>query len=411
MSAGEPIAILSHSHPSVTKGGGEIVAYNLFLGLRELGRDAIFIAACPREKRSTLYLDGADEHVIFFDPEDYSPFYHLAAESFTRSLIEKLTAFRCGTASFHHFYHLGLNSIRRVATVGLRTFLTLHEYLAICNNYGQMVTRPDFHLCTRAHPLKCNRCFPETMPSQFEQRRDWFLDSLAGVERFISPSLFLAERFAEWGLAKDKIAVIENGLSMQGQTFGEHPPRRPARAEWVFGYFGQVSAFKGAAVLLEAATRLKARTQPPQISIRVHGNLIGLSDEVRERFHLACEAGIIDYRGPYDNADVGTLMRECDYIVVPSQWWENSPVVIQEAFAAGCPVIASGIGGMAEKVRDGETGLHVRPGSAVDLAATILAAADADTADRLRMNISPPADTLTMARGYLELFVGSPPRR
>ena len=43
-------------------------------------------------------------------------------------------------------------------------------------------------------------------------------------------------------------------------------------------------------------------------------------------------------------------MSEIDWVVVPSRWWENSPLVIQEAFMHGRPVICSGIGGMAEKV-------------------------------------------------------------
>jgi glycosyltransferase involved in cell wall biosynthesis len=43
-------------------------------------------------------------------------------------------------------------------------------------------------------------------------------------------------------------------------------------------------------------------------------------------------------------------MSACDWIVVPSIWWENSPVVIQEARLAARPLIVSNIGGMAEKV-------------------------------------------------------------
>ena len=43
-------------------------------------------------------------------------------------------------------------------------------------------------------------------------------------------------------------------------------------------------------------------------------------------------------------------MRQADWIVVPSIWWENAPLVILEARAAGRPVICSGIGGMAELV-------------------------------------------------------------
>jgi glycosyltransferase involved in cell wall biosynthesis len=57
--------------------------------------------------------------------------------------------------------------------------------------------------------------------------------------------------------------------------------------------------------------------------------------------------------------------------VVPSIWWENSPLVIQEAFGHGRPVICSDIGGMAEKVRDGVSGLHFRVGDPISLAETI----------------------------------------
>jgi len=65
------------------------------------------------------------------------------------------------------------------------------------------------------------------------------------------------------------------------------------------------------------------------------------------------------------------MMAAVDWVVVPSVWWENSPLVIQEAFAAGRPVICSDVGGMAEKVHDGVDGLHFRVGDAESLAATI----------------------------------------
>ena len=64
-------------------------------------------------------------------------------------------------------------------------------------------------------------------------------------------------------------------------------------------------------------------------------------------------------------------MAEIDWVVVPSRWWENSPLVIQEAFLHGRPVICSDIGGMAEKVTDGVNGLHFRAGDARGLARVI----------------------------------------
>jgi glycosyltransferase involved in cell wall biosynthesis len=68
-------------------------------------------------------------------------------------------------------------------------------------------------------------------------------------------------------------------------------------------------------------------------------------------------------------------MADIDWVIVPSIWWENSPLVIQEAFMHGRPVICSDIGGMAEKVRDGADGLHFRAGDPQSVADAIRRAA------------------------------------
>ena len=78
--------------------------------------------------------------------------------------------------------------------------------------------------------------------------------------------------------------------------------------------------------------------------------------------------------------------------MVPSTWWENSPLVIQEAFKFRRPVICSDIGGMAEKVTDGVNGLHFRAGNALDLADRIEEAVESPGLwDQLRSEIEPPA--------------------
>jgi glycosyltransferase involved in cell wall biosynthesis len=61
-------------------------------------------------------------------------------------------------------------------------------------------------------------------------------------------------------------------------------------------------------------------------------------------------------------------MRSVDAVIVPSIWWENSPLVIQEALSSLRPIICSDIGGMAEKVRDGIDGFHFRAGDPRSLA-------------------------------------------
>jgi len=78
--------------------------------------------------------------------------------------------------------------------------------------------------------------------------------------------------------------------------------------------------------------------------------------------------------------------------VVPSIWWENSPLVIQEAFLHGRPVICSDIGGMSEKVTDGVNGLHFRVGDPYSLA------------DALRRAVGSPDLWKTLHNGIPEIY-------
>jgi glycosyltransferase involved in cell wall biosynthesis len=109
---------------------------------------------------------------------------------------------------------------------------------------------------------------------------------------------------------------------------------------------------------------------------------------------------MLTYGGPYLPANVDAIVRGADWVIVPSIWWENSPLVIQEAFRAGRPVICSNIGGMAEKVSHGVNGLHFLVGSATDLARCIEQAVnDPGLQQRLAQAApQPPAVQETVAR-------------
>jgi glycosyltransferase involved in cell wall biosynthesis len=408
-----PIAIISHSHPSVSKGGAEIAAYTLFKGLVSLGSDAVFIAACSSDSRSRLDLGSRREHAIICEPFAYDHFNHLALARHWQELNAILHTHKTALVNFHHYLHLGINSLRRVASRRTaKVVVTLHEFLAICHHHGQMVTRPGRMLCKAASPVSCASCFPEHTPQQFKLRRELFLDAFGLVDGFVSPSHFLANRYASWGLPSGRLTVIENGLA---HTAKDGPrPRQSTADQWVFGYFGQITPFKGVDTLLQAV-ELIARNPDlaARLAIRIHGNFVGQPEDFIGRMTAAVDRyPFLSYAGPYDNALARDLMGECDYVVVPSRWWENSPVVIQEAFAAGRPVVCSGIGGMAEKVIDGVSGLHYRMGDPDDLVRVLTRAADTAFYTKLLKGLPEVANAQRMAQTYLGLFdrllAGSP---
>jgi glycosyltransferase involved in cell wall biosynthesis len=401
-----PVAVIAHTHPSVSKGGAEIAAYALYEGLRDVGVDSIFIAACPAEDRHKLLLGSEREFIVTTERLRYDHFYQLASADIWRQLKGLLLANKVRLANFHHFLNFGVNSLRALAReTDIPFTITLHEFLSICNNHGQMVTRPGRRLCQQATPTACATCFPEHSRQQFTLRRELIQSALLPAAAFISPSHFLADRMAAWGLPREKFVVIENGLrhvatrEERVRAFSETTP-------WVFGYFGQITPFKGADTLLDTIDLLaKLPDIGSRIRIRVHGNIVGQTAEFEARFAASfARHNFCSYVGPYDNADVRNLMAACDYILVPSTWWENSPVVIQEAYAAGRPLICTGIGGMAEKVPNRRSGLHFRLGDAADLARAMSEAADEVLYQALCSGLPEVADQTTMARDYLATF-------
>ncbi|WP_149537138.1 glycosyltransferase [Siccirubricoccus phaeus] len=399
------LAVVTHAHPSLSRGGSEIAAYTLYRGLLGLGLPAIHVTVTPEENAARLDLATPGEHALFLPAGRQDPLYNAGTPGLARALAALLRREAVGRVNFHHHLHLGLAGLRAAAALpGMASLLTLHEYTAICLRDGQMVTRPQRALCYAASPAACATCFPEHDITQFALRRDRFLAGFAELGGFVAPSRFLAARYADWGLDPRRITVIENGLPHPAAPL---PPRQVGQGgRWVFGFFGQLNPYKGIDTLLAAAELIAARPAlAARLAIRLHGTIIGQ----KEGFRAALEAAVqrypfLSYAGPYPNEAVRPLMAACDYVLVPSTWWENSPVVIQEAFATGRPVICSDIGGMAEKVADGVSGLHARVGDPADLVAAMERAMEPGMAARLAAGLPVPCDGAEMARRYLAAF-------
>jgi glycosyltransferase involved in cell wall biosynthesis len=102
-------------------------------------------------------------------------------------------------------------------------------------------------------------------------------------------------------------------------------------------------------------------------------------------------------------------MARIDWCVVPSLWWEIFCLVISEAWAFGRPVIASNVGGPAERITDGVDGLLFELGDARALAETMRRAATEDGLwDRLAAGISSPPSGAAMTREFLAVYRSSP---
>jgi glycosyltransferase involved in cell wall biosynthesis len=378
------VLVISHGHPAFSIGGAEVASHALFRGLGALpGTEAFYLAraATPLRRHADTpmgsFRQGAHETFLHADDYDHWWLSNRALDELNGELADYLRTVRPDVVHFHHVIGLGVEAIavaRRVLP-DAAIVLTFHEYLSICAHHGQMVKTQANRLCRRASPAECASCFPDHTPADFFRREQFLKHHFTLVDGFVSPSRFLLDRYVAWGLAAEKFSVIENGLDTSAQVQPRALPKGARRAR--FGFFGQVTRFKGVHVLLDAVTRIpdadwgedaqldifggNLESQPPAFQAEL-GALLEKAGR-RARMH-----------GAYGSDELARLMARIDWVVMPSVWWENAPVVIQEAFHHRRPLIASDIGGMAEKVRDGIDGLHFRAGSAQDLADTMVRA-------------------------------------
>jgi glycosyltransferase involved in cell wall biosynthesis len=409
------VLYICHNHPKVRPGGAETYAHELHLAMRsQPGWEPTFLAKSgpplsrsgrPHEGTYVSPVAGAEaEYFLYTDGYDFDWLYGTmrhSKELYTRHLREFLLAIEPDVVHFQHTLFVGYDAIRetRRTLPGVPIVYTLHEFLPICHNKGQMVRTMDGELCAEESPRRCSECFPEISPQTFLLRKRFIRAQLGLVDLFVAPSVMLLERFVEWGLPRERILLEEYGrrAPVGGRATGREPPHDR------LGFFGQLNPYKGIDVLLAALAELAADAPPsapadagalrarPQL--RVHGANLDLQEHgFRDRVGaLLAQAGDhVSSLGAYAPEQIGELMAAVDWVVVPSTWWENSPLVIQEAFAHGRPVICSDIGGMAEKVAHERNGLHFRTGDAGSLAATIRRAVETPGMwERLRAGIRP----------------------
>jgi glycosyltransferase involved in cell wall biosynthesis len=313
-----------------------------------------------------------------------------------------------------HLHYFSANFIGIAHRRGIPIVYTLHDYALLCARDGQL-RRADGELCRDAIPDKCADCIerfpldPEHVPARNrnadqavglppeatvimkrvhaglppmpppdahgapqrpgreryveaagERLRAW-KHALQDVDLFVSPSRFLKDVFAASGMIPaSKIVVSANGQDLS--RFAAAPPRTRGPAVR-FGYVGTIAEHKGVHVLVEAMNLLAGQ---PAAECRIYGDLRAF-EEYTERLRAMNRNPRTHLLGGFPHDQIARVLSEIDVLVLPSLWFENAPLTIQEAAFSRVPVIASDHGGLAEHVIEGVTGLKFHPGDARDL--------------------------------------------
>jgi glycosyltransferase involved in cell wall biosynthesis len=180
------------------------------------------------------------------------------------------------------------------------------------------------------------------------------------VDIFLSPSETVASFFKGLGVPSSRIVLSRYGFKRSAIEFRRKTFTKDSKL--VFGYTGRIIPTKGIGLLLEAFKDFEGSKHELQI--------FGDDSSVRPYLERKRPSNA-HFMGGYDNRKIDDVLNQIDVLVVPSTWLENSPLVIQEAFLKGMPVITSDLGGMAELVEDGVNGFLFKPGNVDSLSHVI----------------------------------------
>lgn len=363
------VLIVAHGHPSIHKGGGEVAAYSMFKMLKAAGHKAIFLGwsgYAESPNGGALQKIGDDDYLLYTQSE----YFHFSSVSsnLKKALEALVDNYHPDIVHFHHYIHVGIEAAAIVKQISPKTrvIVTLHEFLAICANNGQLFNKVG-EVCKGYLPDRCNKCFPEHTSSAFFMRELAIKSSFSFVDHFISPSEFLRDEYIKWGLPKNKIDAIENPLPLETAKPVKEIKAPGPNENWKLGFFGQINFYKGLDIIVDAMH--KAIKNGAKVEIGIHGKM---SPVTGQEYIDNLEKNIKDlgnngkFHGPYQQENVWEIMSQYHFVVMGSRWYENSPVVIQEAIAAGRPLIVPSHGGMIEKTKTMD--FHFRPGDSDSLA-------------------------------------------
>jgi len=377
------VLLVIHGYPPRYNAGSEVYTQTLAHGLRDQGMDITVFAReedpfLPdyhlREERDPI---RSDIQVFLVNhARSNARFRNVEIDRVFGSVLENV---RPEIVHFGHLNHLSTSLIEGAKDFGAKVIFTLHDFWLMCPR-GQFLqwglTGSElWKLCDGQEDMKCaKKCFNrfvtglegENQGKGIEYWSWWtgermlhIKEMCRNVDLFISPSRNLMTRhIQEFGVDPNRITYLDYGFDHNRLKLR----KRKKEQSFVYGYIGRHHPSKGIDHLLQAYSRIEG-----DALLRIWGRPEGQLTHSMERSskELSIPPDSLEWLPEYQNENiVEDVFNNCDCIVVPSIWDENSPLVIHEAQQLGIPVITANHGGMGEYVKDGVNGLtfmHRKP--------------------------------------------------
>jgi glycosyltransferase involved in cell wall biosynthesis len=229
-----------------------------------------------------------------------------------------------------------------------------------------------------------SRCHPLALEvGAMVNRKNLNVARVNKLQALFSPSKLMTDTLVDNGIRADLIRPSAFGIDVSGY---EHSQPRTTALRTI-GFIGTLSSYKGCHILIQAFKQLNL----PNLQLKIYGNPDHYPKYMDELHALAADNSAIEFSGTFPNYEIANILADLDVLVVPSLWYENTPLVVYSALAAHCPVIASDFPGMSEVVLHEQNGLVFLAGDSDVLAEQLRSLANnPDLLPRLSSSCKPP---------------------
>ncbi len=260
----------------------------------------------------------------------------------------------------HIAHPMRLGSIVKVGkSLGIPIVLTLTDFWLRCPRAIAVTQKGD--LCESADcGYRCrSECYGSLGDSKCIDRFDEAKELLYCVDYVTAPSGFLANNIHEE--FDIDVHVIRHGID-----YAEIKTNRRYRMpgdEIVFGYIGTVIPHKGVHIITQSLNYVDSLN----VKIKIYGSCFSETRYFEELQHSVNKDPRVEFLGEYKDEEMPSIMGSIDLVIVPSMWWENSPLTVLTSLAYKVPVITINLGGAAEFIKDGINGFNFKIGDPKDL--------------------------------------------
>ena len=177
---------------------------------------------------------------------------------------------------------------------------------------------------------------PQILASRYKQ-----------YQTVITPTRFLKNEYRRNGFL-NQMKDIHFGVDIHRRP----KPIRSINKPLTLGFIGQLLPHKGPDLLIKAAAR---SLKKGSYEIKLYGSQT-LDSSFMNQLRMLSKNLAVRFMGIFPKEKMRKILDDFDILVIPSRWYENSPLVLLNALASHTPVVVSDVEGMTEFVRDGING-------------------------------------------------------